>query len=93
MTGLLLKNRSSFLYGRKPASSVPVYALINNCQVQEDTASSNVVRETRRRSRRNGDYLTADFGSKNILTNDVPGKAWKNEAMPAGEVGFRGNGR
>ncbi|KAL6262523.1 hypothetical protein P5V15_005319 [Pogonomyrmex californicus] len=27
----LLKNRSSFLYGRKPAGSVPVYAFVKNC--------------------------------------------------------------
>ncbi|KAL6446252.1 hypothetical protein ACFW04_001100 [Cataglyphis niger] len=27
----LLKNQSSFLYGRKPAGTVPVYALVKNC--------------------------------------------------------------
>ncbi|XP_071628040.1 uncharacterized protein [Temnothorax longispinosus] len=27
----LLKNRSSFLYGRKPAGTVPVYALVKKC--------------------------------------------------------------
>lgn len=30
-TASLLKNRSSFLYGRKPAGNVPVYALVKNC--------------------------------------------------------------
>ncbi|KYN13032.1 PREDICTED: uncharacterized protein LOC108766935 [Trachymyrmex cornetzi] len=27
----LLQNRSSFLYGRKPAGTVPIYALVKNC--------------------------------------------------------------
>ncbi|KAG7200595.1 hypothetical protein KM043_001154 [Ampulex compressa] len=31
---LLLRNRSSFLYGRKPAGGVPIYALVKNCDVQ-----------------------------------------------------------
>ncbi|XP_024944647.1 uncharacterized protein LOC107271658 isoform X2 [Cephus cinctus] len=28
---LLLQNRSSFLYGRKPAGTVPIYALVKSC--------------------------------------------------------------
>jgi len=31
LTESLLKNRSSFLYGRKPAGTVPIYALVKNC--------------------------------------------------------------
>lgn len=27
----MLKNRSSFLYGRKPAGTVPIYAFVKNC--------------------------------------------------------------
>lgn len=36
LTESLLKNRSSFLYGRKPAGTVPVYALVKNCIFRED---------------------------------------------------------
>lgn len=31
MIETLLKNQSSFIYGRKPAGTVPVYALVKNC--------------------------------------------------------------
>ncbi|KAL0114705.1 hypothetical protein PUN28_011780 [Cardiocondyla obscurior] len=47
----LLKNRSSFLYGRKPAGTVPVYALVKNC----------VSRDTRPRAARNKPMLNAAF--------------------------------
>ncbi|XP_076650574.1 uncharacterized protein LOC143357829 [Halictus rubicundus] len=92
----LLSNRSSFLYGRKPSGSVPVYALINNCGVPDvtaDTMNSDTVRSARR-SRRKGieagtpsrNAIQNDFGSPaTILKNNLPGKAWKSDPKSGGE--------
>ncbi|XP_011864946.1 PREDICTED: uncharacterized protein LOC105560431 [Vollenhovia emeryi] len=45
----LLKNRSSFLYGRKPAGTVPVYALVKNCLSRDARlrAARNTPKEVR----------------------------------------------
>ncbi|XP_076301048.1 uncharacterized protein LOC143219098 [Lasioglossum baleicum] len=78
----LLSNRSSFLYGQKPSGSVPVYALINNCEVPDvmaDTMNSNTLRLSR-------NAIQNDFGSPTmILTNNLPGKAWKSDSKSGGE--------
>ncbi|XP_020298943.1 putative vacuolar protein sorting-associated protein TDA6 isoform X2 [Pseudomyrmex gracilis] len=42
--GSLLKNRSSFLYGRKPAGTVPVYALVKNCVSDARMASKQIIK-------------------------------------------------
>ncbi|XP_033341958.1 uncharacterized protein LOC117229525 [Megalopta genalis] len=91
----LLGNRSSFLYGRKPTESVPVYALINNCEAADapvDAASSNTVRSARRSRRKGGEgwapsrnSIQNDFGSPTILANNLPGKAWRSEPKSGGE--------
>nr|XP_012153425.1 PREDICTED: uncharacterized protein LOC100883643 isoform X2 [Megachile rotundata] len=78
----LLKNRSSFLYGRKPAGTVPVYTVIKSCTTSEistDTINSKTIRDERKSRRKGRTLIVArnalqvdDFGSM-ILTNDLPG--------------------
>ncbi|KZC12389.1 PREDICTED: uncharacterized protein LOC107190591 [Dufourea novaeangliae] len=93
---VLLRNRSSFLYGRKPAGSVPVYALIKNCiqlETSTDSVGSNIIRDEKRLRRNGGadsavhsrNVIQDDFGTSMILTNDLPGKAWKTDSMSTGE--------
>ncbi|XP_076240651.1 uncharacterized protein LOC143183109 [Calliopsis andreniformis] len=83
---ILLKNRSSFLYGRKPSGTVPIYAVIKDCATPgstTDAANSKAAREEKLR-RKGSDapprsaFQADDFGSM-ILTNDLPGKGWKND--------------
>ncbi|XP_076630064.1 uncharacterized protein LOC143346144, partial [Colletes latitarsis] len=88
----LLRNRSSFLYGRKPAGSVPVYTVIKNCvdplEASTDAINSMVAREEKRLRRKGSDASIRsqnalqldDFGSSMILTNDVPEKVWKGDS-------------
>lgn len=61
MTESLLKNQSSFLYGRKPAGTVPVYALVKNC-VSRDAWLR--IKKTKRasKSKRNALTLLQDSG-------------------------------
>lgn len=89
-TETLLKNRSSFLYGRKPSGAVPIYTVIKDCAASvssPDAASLKAAREEK--SRRKGsdaasrDTLqTDDFGTM-ILTNDLPGKGWTSDSGKA----------
>ncbi|XP_043266024.1 uncharacterized protein LOC122405393 [Colletes gigas] len=88
----LLRNRSSFLYGRKPAGSVPVYTVIKNCvdpsEASTDAMNSMAAREEKKLRRKGSDASIRsqnalqldDFGSPMILTNDVPGKVWKGDS-------------
>ncbi|XP_026668405.1 uncharacterized protein LOC108623858 isoform X2 [Ceratina calcarata] len=88
---ILLRNRSSFLYGRKPAGTVPVYAVIKNCAVPDASMDMINLKSTdrdERKSRRNGDETLIssrnalqidDLGSSMILTNDLSGTVWKND--------------
>ncbi|XP_003487426.1 uncharacterized protein LOC100743179 isoform X1 [Bombus impatiens] len=86
---VLLRNRSSFLYGRKPGGTVPVYAVIKNCivpDVSADVISLKTVRDERKSRRKGDETLIAsrnvqidDFGSSMIRTNDLPGKIWKGD--------------
>ncbi|XP_029047636.2 uncharacterized protein LOC114878232 isoform X2 [Osmia bicornis bicornis] len=94
-TEILLRNRSSFLYGRKPAGTVPVYAVIKNCATSDTTINVinlKTIRDERKLRRkkdetsivsRNALQTDPDFGSSMILTNDVPGTIW-NGATKAG---------
>ncbi|XP_076677989.1 uncharacterized protein LOC143374047 isoform X2 [Andrena cerasifolii] len=83
---VLLGNRSSFLYGRKPASTVPIYAVIKNCAVPESPADAirpNAAAKERKPRRNGADpsirsrnaAQTDDTGLSMILTNDLPGQA------------------
>lgn len=93
---VLLRNRSSFLYGRKPGGTVPVYAVIKNCivpDVSTDVISLKTARDERKSRRKGDETLIAsrnvqidDFGSSMILTNDLPGKIWKGDGKQSLEV-------
>ncbi|XP_018398085.1 PREDICTED: uncharacterized protein LOC108776075 [Cyphomyrmex costatus] len=54
----LLQNRSSFLYGRRPAGTVPVYALVKNC----------ISKDTRLRTARNNTPMLKAFEERNAFT-------------------------
>lgn len=93
----LLRNRSSFLYGRKPAGSVPIYAAIKNCVDQDsstDAINPIAAREEKKLQRKGSDVSTYlrdappvdDFGTSMILANDLPGKVWKSDAILGAEV-------
>ncbi|XP_034179660.1 uncharacterized protein LOC117604074 isoform X2 [Osmia lignaria lignaria] len=94
-TEILLRNRSSFLYGKKPAGTVPVYAVIKNCAASDTTINVinlKTIRDERKLRKkkdetsivsRNALQTDPDFGSSMILTNDVPGTIW-NGATKAG---------
>ncbi|XP_076174028.1 uncharacterized protein LOC143149983 isoform X1 [Ptiloglossa arizonensis] len=92
----LLRNRSSFLYGRKPAGSVPIYAAIKNCVDQDsstDAINPIAAREEKKLQRKGSDVSTYlrdappvdDFGTSMILANDLPGKVWKSDAILGAE--------
>jgi len=55
LTESLLRNQSSFLYGRKPAGTVPVYALVKNC-VSKDAWLR--IKKTKRTSKSEQNTLT-----------------------------------
>ncbi|KAK9295643.1 hypothetical protein QLX08_010072 [Tetragonisca angustula] len=86
---VLLRNRSSFLYGRKPAGTVPVYAVIKNCVAPDVSAhmiNLKTVRDERKSRKKGDETLIAsrnvqidDFGSSMILTNDLPGQTRKSD--------------
>ncbi|XP_053977124.1 uncharacterized protein LOC128875516 [Hylaeus volcanicus] len=93
----LLRNRSSFLYGRKPADSVPVYAVIKNClnplEASKDAIKSTAAREEKKLWKKGSEVMihsrnalvVDDFGSSMILTNDLPGKVWKSDSKLGAE--------
>lgn len=94
---VLLGNRSSFLYGRKPASTVPIYAVIKNCAVPESPADAirpNAAAEERKPRRNGADASrrsrnaaqTDDIGSSMILTNDLPGQARTGDSKLGAKV-------
>ncbi|XP_076759213.1 uncharacterized protein LOC143428316 isoform X1 [Xylocopa sonorina] len=87
----LLRNQSSFLYGRKPAGAVPIYAVVHNCAVpvaSTDLINLKNVRDERKSLRKGDEMLIAsrnalqidDLGSTMILTNDLPRKIWKGSS-------------
>ncbi|CAK9795635.1 Vacuolar protein sorting-associated protein 62 [Anthophora plagiata] len=93
---ILLGNRSSFLYGRKPAGAVPVYAVIKNCAFSDASTNTINLKNTRdeRKSRRKGDEMLIgsrnavqidDLMSSMILTNDLPGNIWNGDAKESVE--------
>ncbi|XP_011312656.1 uncharacterized protein [Fopius arisanus] len=61
----LLRNESSFLYGKQPAGKVPIYALVKNCG--ETDASSNSIERTKRRR----EILSAEL-YQSLQTNELP---------------------
>ncbi|XP_011692008.1 PREDICTED: uncharacterized protein LOC105452525 [Wasmannia auropunctata] len=87
----LLKNRSSFLYGRKPAGTVPVYALVKNCvskDAQLRAARNNTPRMPRASEERNAFTLQQDPGlsaqrqtAANSINHDLRAQTISREQM------------
>lgn len=62
----LLRNESSFLYGKQPAGTVPIYALVKNCA--DVVVPSNSIPRTKRRR----EIGTTDL-YQSLQTNELPG--------------------
>ncbi|XP_063984126.1 uncharacterized protein LOC135166082 [Diachasmimorpha longicaudata] len=61
----LLRNESSFLYGKQPAGKVPIYALVKTCEETSD--SSNSIE----RSKRRREILSSDL-YQSLQINEMP---------------------
>lgn len=74
MAESLLKNQSSFLYGRKPAGAVPVYALVKSC-VSRDMRLRLTKNKPILKKKRNAGTLLQDPGilsqQQIVGTNDL----------------------
>lgn len=94
LTEILLRNRSSFLYGRKPAGTVPIYAVIKNCAIPDVSTDAIKIRNERNFPRKRDETLISsknvlqidDFGSTMIFTNDLAQKIWKTDVKQNLEV-------
>ncbi|XP_043790351.1 uncharacterized protein LOC122713707 [Apis laboriosa] len=84
---ILLRNRSSFLYGRKPTGTVPIYAVIKNCAIPDISTDVIKIRNGRNFPKKRDETLISsknmlqidDFGSTMIFTNDLAQKIWKTD--------------
>ena len=94
MTEILLRNRSSFLYGRKPTGTVPIYAVIKNCAIPDVSTDVIKIRNERNFPKKRDETLTSsknmlqidEFGSTMIFTNDLSQKIWKTDVKQNLEV-------